>query len=103
MGASQGNFPNRRGSEEITISNFKTYGQCRSEPNVDVSIFYPDKSELSKEEYNATVRAAKEICKRCSVQEYCLEYALDNIEPGAIMAGMTHIELGSLRRAKNKS
>jgi WhiB family transcriptional regulator, redox-sensing transcriptional regulator len=57
---------------------------------VDPEIFFPDRGGSSK--------AARAVCRDCSVQTECLKYALANREQFGIWGGTSERERRRLRR-----
>lgn len=58
--------------------------------------FHPDNER--GEPRARRVRAAKQVCRRCSVRDRCLEYALGSSERHGIWGGYTEDERKKLRR-----
>jgi WhiB family redox-sensing transcriptional regulator len=55
-------------------------------------VFFPPSHVERKEERLGRERAAKSICRSCSVREECLEYALRIREPHGIWGGLNETE-----------
>jgi WhiB family redox-sensing transcriptional regulator len=66
------------------------FGNCLG---VDPDLFFPERG--------ASVKAAKEVCRGCVVQEDCLEYALEKGEKFGIWGGMSERERRRIRRQRN--
>lgn len=63
--------------------------ECRGPHAV---VFFPPSHVERKEERLARERAAKAICRPCSVRQECLEYALRIREPHGIWGGLNEAE-----------
>ncbi|HEY7605678.1 MAG TPA: WhiB family transcriptional regulator [Actinomycetes bacterium] len=72
-----------------TLEVWRERGACRA-PGVDADTFFPDKGERTW--------PAKRICRPCTVQAECLEYALANDERFGIWGGLDERERRRLRR-----
>ena len=55
-------------------------------------MFFPPAHQERKEERLGRERAAKSICRNCSVQQQCLDYALRIREPHGIWGGRNEVE-----------
>ncbi len=55
-------------------------------------VFFPPSQTERKEERLARERAAKAICRSCTVQQACLDYALRIREPHGIWGGLNEVE-----------
>lgn len=64
-------------------------GRCAE---VDPEIFFPEKG-------SAGIRDAKAVCRRCPVQQRCLEYAVDNQIQHGVWGGLTLVERRRLRQS----
>ena len=62
-------------------------GLCQQ---VDPEIFFVEKG--------GSVRAAKSVCRNCTVRELCLQYALENDERFGIWGGTSERERRRLKR-----
>ncbi len=49
------------------------------------------------------VEDAKAVCRRCSVTEACLEWALDNGQDSGVWGGMSEDERRSLKRRRARA
>lgn len=58
--------------------------ECRQYPD----FFYPEDWSFEEGKHDAS-KFAKMICKRCPIQEQCLEYAIDAKEEFGIWGGTT--------------
>ena len=65
---------------------------------VDPDIFFPD----SPAEARTKLIIAKEICRTCSQQAPCLEYALKHSELEGIWAGTNERDRRGIRRAQSR-
>ena len=63
--------------------------ECRGPHAV---VFFPPSHVERKEERLGRERAAKAICRSCSVREECLEYAIRIREPHGIWGGLNEAE-----------
>lgn len=61
---------------------------CRG---MDVRLFFPGKSQVRLS------NRAKRVCARCPVQAECLEWAIENKEPGGVWGGTTERTRRELR------
>jgi hypothetical protein len=75
----------------VTVKNWMTYANCRG---VDPEIFFPHRGENQA--------AAKRICARCEVTDYCLEYALTNKENRGVWGGMSERERRREKQRRRK-
>jgi WhiB family redox-sensing transcriptional regulator len=73
--------------------NWRHGAECLSE---DPELFFP----IGEKSKAALLQAAeaKEVCRRCEVLGWCLEWAIDNGQDHGIWGGMTETE----RRAEKK-
>ena len=67
--------------------------QCRG---ADARLFFPPGSTG---ESVGAIAAAKAVCRRCAVQEPCLEYAVDTNQESGIWGGRSEDERRVLRKA----
>jgi len=58
----------------------------------DATLFFPPSHFERKDEKELRERRAKSICRNCSVQRECLEYALRIREPHGIWGGLNETE-----------
>ena len=58
----------------------------------DADIFFPERG--------ASTRKAKSICRACSVQEDCLEFAIENSEKFGIWGGLSERERRRIKRQR---
>ena len=58
----------------------------------DADIFFPERG--------ASTRKAKSICRACSVQEECLEFAIENSEKFGIWGGLSERERRRIKRQR---
>lgn len=58
----------------------------------------PDAFHASKKTARLAVRAAKQLCKRCPVQQQCLDDALERDDRFGIWGGLDEVERSFLRR-----
>ncbi|MGI8633549.1 MAG: WhiB family transcriptional regulator [Solirubrobacterales bacterium] len=65
---------------------------CRG---LDPDIFYPASDEEAAE--------AKVVCRQCSVQETCLEYALQGREKDGVWGGATEKERRRILRQRRRA
>lgn len=63
-------------------------------------VFFPPSHFERKEEKAERERRAKEICAMCSVQQPCLEYAIEIREPHGIWGGLNEVERKQLLTVK---
>jgi len=61
----------------------------------DADLFFPERG--------ASTRKAKAICRACSVQSECLEYAIRTNQDSGIWGGTTEEERKSIRRQYRKT
>ncbi len=59
----------------------------------DADLFFPERG--------ASTRKAKAICRACSVQSACLEYAIENSEKFGIWGGMSERERRRIKRQRS--
>lgn len=62
---------------------------CRGPQSV---VFFPPPQFERKDEKKAREEQAKDICRSCSVQRPCLDYALSIREPHGIWGGLNESE-----------
>jgi len=55
-------------------------------------VFFPPSHTERKDERLGRERAAKAICRNCSVQQQCLDYAMRIREPHGIWGGRNEVE-----------
>ncbi len=67
-------------------------GACRG---LDPDIFYPERGDDAAE--------AKKVCRRCTVSEECLTYALETVEPHGIWGGTSAKERERMRRGRGRA
>ncbi len=58
----------------------------------DADIFFPERG--------ASTRKAKAICRACSVQSECLEFAIENSEKFGIWGGLSERERRRIKRQR---
>lgn len=73
----------------MSESEWISEANCRG---LDVELFFPRQGDT------ATVRAAKEVCRGCTVRQACLQDALDNDVKFGIFGGTSERERRRLRR-----
>lgn len=79
-------------AENIDIETDETGWRQRANCRVkDPELFFPERGE--------STRAAKEVCRCCTVAQFCLEYALRNKIGHGIWGGRSEEERRRLRRA----
>ena len=61
----------------------------------DADIFFPERG--------ASTRKAKSICRACSVQEDCLEFAIEQSEKFGIWGGLSERERRRIKRQRVQS
>jgi len=71
------------------LPEFRKSGSCNG---VDAELFFPERGASTKD--------AKDACRRCSVREECLQYALDNGEKFGIWGGLSERERRRIRRQR---
>ena len=59
----------------------------------EADLFFPERG--------ASTRKAKAICRACSVQSKCLEYAIENSEKFGIWGGMSERERRRIKRQRS--
>jgi WhiB family redox-sensing transcriptional regulator len=74
------------GSEELA---WQDLANCRG---ADPDLFFPERG--------ASTRTAKQICRECSVQGECLEFAIVSSEKFGIWGGMSERERRKIRRQR---
>ena len=74
---------------DLANNKWKLRGACRG---LDADIFFPDRG--------ASTRLAKTVCRRCEVQEECLEYAVNNREKFGIWGGLSERERRAIRKQR---
>jgi WhiB family redox-sensing transcriptional regulator len=80
--------------DELT---WRSYAECRGESAVH---FFPPNHFERKPEKDMREGAARALCRRCRVQEECLDYALTTEEPHGIWGGMNELERQRLLRRR---
>ncbi len=60
----------------------------------EADLFFPDRG--------ASTRKAKAICRACSVQDECLEYAVENSEKFGIWGGLSERERRRIKRQRTE-
>lgn len=73
---------------EVVVGEWAGHAACRGQ---DPEKFFPGRGD------HTSIRQAKIICHRCPVKAECLEYALDNDEPG-VWGATTGQERNRMRR-----
>ena len=58
----------------------------------DADLFFPERG--------ASTRTAKAICRACTVQDECLEYAVENSEKFGIWGGLSERERRRVKRQR---
>ena len=74
---------------DLANNKWKLQGACQG---LDADIFFPDRG--------ASTRLAKTVCRRCDVQEECLEYAVNNREKFGIWGGLSERERRAIRKKR---
>ena len=69
------------------IPSWTDEAKCKGQ---DANLFFPERG--------ASTRKAKSICRACSVQEECLEYAIDHSEKFGIWGGLSERERRKIKR-----
>lgn len=73
----------------ILNANWMPSAECRT---VDARLFFSPGEKETREERSDRELQAKEVCKRCAVQNECLDYALRNRERQGIWGGLNEFE-----------
>ncbi len=68
---------------------WQDFANCRG---ADPDLFFPERG--------ASTRAAKAICRECSVQEQCLEFAIVSSEKFGIWGGLSERDRRRIRRER---
>jgi WhiB family transcriptional regulator, redox-sensing transcriptional regulator len=71
---------------------WRMLGACRG---LDASIFYPDNDDEAE--------VAKQVCQECSVQQACLEFALQRREKVGVWGGATERERRRILRQRRRT
>ncbi len=71
---------------------WRKLGACRG---LDASIFYPDDDDEAE--------VAKQVCQECSVQQACLEFALQRREKVGVWGRATERERRRMIRQRRRS
>lgn len=74
---------------DLELNSWKFEGACLG---IDQDIFFPERG--------ASTRLAKAVCRRCEVQEECLEYAVNNGEKFGIWGGLSERERRGIRKKR---
>jgi WhiB family redox-sensing transcriptional regulator len=90
-------FQRKRGDVEKSViekllggmPSWTEEGNCKG---ADADIFFPERG--------ASTRKAKSICRACSVQEDCLEFAIENSEKFGIWGGLSERERRRIKRQR---
>jgi WhiB family transcriptional regulator, redox-sensing transcriptional regulator len=69
--------------------SWQDLANCRG---ADPDLFFPERG--------ASTRTAKSICRECSVQDECLEYAIVGSEKFGIWGGLSERERRKIRRQR---
>lgn len=78
---------------EITNDNWWKFAACKG---LDVNLFVPDKTASHYE-----IADAKAVCKRCSVIQHCLDYALSlNDDVSGVWGGTSGKDRRRMRSAR---
>jgi len=75
---------------DLSNNQWKLKGSCRG---LDADLFFPDRG--------ASTRLAKSVCRKCPVQEECLEYAVNNREKFGIWGGLSERERRAIRKKRS--
>lgn len=75
---------------DLANNQWKLQGSCRG---LDADLFFPDRG--------ASTRLAKSVCRKCPVQEECLEYAVNNREKFGIWGGLSERERRAIRKKRS--
>jgi WhiB family transcriptional regulator, redox-sensing transcriptional regulator len=82
------------------LAQFRSWldrGACRSE---DPEMFFP---VTGSGPGLVQIARAKAVCRRCSVQEQCLAYALDTRQAHGVWGGLSEDERRALRTAATRA
>ncbi|MHB8189844.1 MAG: WhiB family transcriptional regulator [Ferrimicrobium sp.] len=81
--------------------SWRDYAACRG---WDTSLFFAPEDSCGESDSARRIREgqAKQICRRCSAREACLEWALHNRETRGIWGGQNELERKALLRARRK-
>jgi WhiB family redox-sensing transcriptional regulator len=79
-------------STVLTITEWRAIAACRDS---DPTLFFPIGSTGPAVDQ---IAAAKEICELCSVQEECLQYALESNQEAGVWGGYAEDERRRLRK-----
>jgi WhiB family redox-sensing transcriptional regulator len=74
---------------QVQDLSWQDLANCRG---ADADLFFPERG--------ASTRAAKGICKECSVREDCLEFAIVSGEKFGIWGGLSERERRRIRRQR---
>ena len=77
--------------EEI-IGGMPVWTEDANCKGADADIFFPERG--------ASTRKAKAICRACSVQSECLEFAIENSEKFGIWGGLSERERRRIKRQR---
>lgn len=72
-----------------TPLEWQDYANCKG---ADPDLFFPERG--------ASTRAAKAICRECTVQQDCLEFAITSSEKFGIWGAMSERERRKIRRQR---
>lgn len=76
--------------------DWRQYAACIGE---DPELFFPVGTTGPALEQ---VEQAKAVCRRCSVADHCLEWALETNQDAGVWGGMSEDERRSLRRSRQR-
>jgi WhiB family redox-sensing transcriptional regulator len=68
----------------------------------DPELFFPIGSSTS-DSARAQIELAKQVCRRCEVQDVCLQWALDHGQDAGVWGGMSEDERRALRRRQARA
>ncbi len=77
-------------SIEELIGGMPSWTEEANCKGADADLFFPERG--------ASTRKAKSICRACSVQGECLEYAIENSEKFGIWGGLSERERRKIKR-----
>jgi WhiB family redox-sensing transcriptional regulator len=82
---------------DVAAETWWEFAACRGQ---DASFFFAPSYFEKRAEKHAREAVAKSFCRRCSVRDECLEYALRLRDPHGVWGGLNEMERRALLRRR---